>query len=306
MKKNDSGSEMTQSSRKTYSRSRTKIGVMEHIHYSCVVDKPEKFKNQGWLWINSLIKMGGIKPENIWAHCVAGIDAEYVRKCKTLGVNVGIIEPFGDKKYCNKIAQMSNKKLKESDIIILMDTDMIMLENFGHLLVDIDYITAKIVDLENPPVEAIDAVFAAAGLKKALPDSFTGYKSARTYGANFNGGLYIIPAKYYDIIETGWHKWARWLLDNGAPLYDIGKEAHIDQISFCMTVHENNLDIKYLAPAYNYPLPFDYGIEEKLYVMHYHDKIAEDFSSLLLDYEPGEHIKKAVDKANDFIRGINN
>jgi hypothetical protein len=126
-----------------------------------------------------------------------------------------------------------------------------------------------------------------------------------TYGANFNGGLYIIPAEYYNIIETGWKKWAYWLLENGKPLYDIGKGAHIDQISFCMAVHENNLKIKYLEPAYNYPLPFDYNYGGKLYVLHYHDKINEDFSALLLDYEPNEYLKKAVDKANKFIKNLN-
>ena len=274
------------------------------INYSCVVDKQEKLKKQGWLWLNSLIKSGGINPDNIWMHFVDGVDAGFIEKCAALGANIKITEPFGDKKYCNKIAQMSNKKLKESDIIILMDTDMIMLENFEHLLTDIDYISAKIVDLENPPIEIIDAVFKLAGLKKVLPDYFTGYKAAPTYGANFNGGLYIIPAKYYDIIESGWQKWANWLLKNGKPLYNISKEAHIDQISFCMAVHENNLDIKYLDPRYNYPLPFDYGINEKLYVLHYHDKIDGNFSSLTPDFEPNENIKKAVDKANKLINSL--
>jgi len=286
-------------------KNRKEVKKSMKINYSCVVDKQEKFKKQGWLWLNSLIKLGGINPADIWVHCVRGVEPDYIKKCEDTGVNVESIEPFGDKKYCNKIAQMSNAKLKDSDAIILMDTDMIMLENFEHLLTGLDYISAKIVDLENPPIEIIDAVFASAGLKKVLPDYFTGYKAAPTYGANFNGGLYIIPAKYYDIIEAGWQKWAYWLLENGKPLYDIGKESHIDQISFCMTVHENNLNIKYLDPAYNYPLPFDYGIEDGLYVVHYHDKIDENFSSLILEYEPNENIKKAVDKANKFINNLN-
>jgi len=273
------------------------------INYSCVVDKHEKFKRQGWVWLNSLIKLGRINPADIWMHCVAGMDIEYVKKCESAGVNIKIIEPFGDKKYCNKIAQMQNKKLRESDIIILMDTDMIMLENFACEFAGIDYIAGKIVDLENPPTEIIDAVFELAGLKKNLPDRLVECASVLTYGANFNGGLYIIPAKYYDIIGEGWQRWALWLLENGKPLYDAGKEAHIDQISFCMTVHEYELAIKYLGRAYNYPLPYDFGEDNKPYILHYHDRVDENFL-LAVDYEPTGNIKEAVAQVNDFISGL--
>ena len=275
------------------------------INYSCVVDKQEKFKKQGWLWLNSLIRLGGISPADIWVHCVSGMDAQYIKKCGGAGVNVEVIEPFGDKKYCNKIAQMSNAKLRGGDFIVLMDTDMIMLESFGHLLAGLDCISAKTVDLENPPAAILDALFGLAGLEKTLPDNLTGYKAARTYGANFNGGLYIIPAAFYGVIEQGWQKWALWLLENGKPLYDVGLEAHIDQVSFCMAVHESRLGIKYLNPGYNYPLPYDYGFAGKIYVLHYHYQVSEDFSSLLLDFEPGENIRKAVDAANKFIANLN-
>ena len=274
------------------------------INYSCVVDTHERFKEQGWIWLNSLIKLGGINPANIWVNCVSGMDAGYIKKCADTGANVELIEPFGDRKYCNKVPQMANNKLKDSDIIILMDTDMLMLESFESGLAGLNYIGGKIVDLANPPIEVIDAVFAVAGLQKTHPDNLIECDSVLTYGANFNGGLYIIPRKYYDIIEAGWQKWALWLLENGKPMYDAGKETHIDQISFCMTVHEHRLDIKHLERAYNYPLPYDFGAEERApYVLHYHDKVDENLL-LSLNYEPAGNIKKAVDKANNFILSI--
>lgn len=276
------------------------------INYSCVVDNHEKFKKQGWIWLNSLLKFGSVNPANIWVHCIKGMDLGYIKKCEDTGVNVKIIEPFGDKKYCNKIPQMSNTDLKNGDIIILMDTDMIMLENFEHNLVGLDSISGKIVDLANPPIEVIDAVFEIAGLKKVLPDNNIERGSFKTYGANFNGGFYIIPKKYYEIIGAGWQKWAQWLLINGKPMYDAKKEVHIDQVSFCMTVHENNINVKHLDRIYNYPLPYDFGSEEKMpYILHYHDRVDENFL-LSLDYEPAGNIKTAVDRANDFIRKLLN
>ena len=272
------------------------------INYSCVVDNHDKFKKQGWIWLNSLIALGGINPDNIWVHCVVGMDSEYIKKCEKIGANVEIIEPFGDKKYCNKLAQMSNAKLKDADVVILMDTDMIMLKNFEEQLVDLDCICGKIVDLpHNPPKHVIDEVYQIAGLTKTLPDYLTECEPSYTYGANFNGGLYVIPRKYYDIIETDWQKWALWLLENGKPMYDAGKEAHIDQVSFSMTVQENELNIKYLNRAYNYPLPYDFGADEDYpYILHYHDYVDADFL-MALDYEPTGNIKKAVDTANGFI-----
>jgi len=279
------------------------------INYSCVVDNHDKFKKQGWIWLNSLIELGGINPAHIWVHCISGVNSEYIRKCEDIGVNVEIIEPFGDKKYCNKIPQMSNAKLKDADIVILMDTDMVMLENFERKVKGSDYIDCicgKIVDLSNPPIHVIDEVYKLAGLAKTLPDQFIECEPVYTYGANFNGGLYVIPRKYYDVIETGWQKWALWLLENenGKPMYDAGREANIDQVSFSMTVQENRLSIKYLDRSYNYPLPYDFGADEKPpYVLHYHDKVDDDFL-LELDYEPRGNIKKAVDKANGLIKKL--
>jgi len=275
---------------------------MRKINYSCVVDTHEKFKKQGWLWLNSLIKLGGVDPANIWVHCINGMGGGYVARLRATGANIVMSEPFGDRKYCNKIPQMGNAQLKAGDAVILMDTDMIMLENFEDTL-DFDCISAKIVDLANPPTEVIDAVFALAGQQKKLPDHFIECEKIATYGANFNGGLYVIPQKYYDIIGAGWKKWAEWLLANGKPMYDAGREAHIDQVSFCMAVHEHapGIKIKHLDRRYNYPLPYDFGEREQMpYVLHYHDRVDDNFL-LSPDYEPRANIKKAVDKANAFI-----
>ena len=282
------------------------------IKYSCLIDNKEKYQKQGWLWLNSLIYFGKINPSDIYMHCIGGTSDYYIQKYVQTGANVEITEAYGDKTYCNKIAQMFNIKLKDSDVIILMDTDMIMLKNFEKTLDFYDYsnyIIAKIVNAPNPEKSVIDKLFEISGLKKSLPDKIIelsgDYTDYMTYGANFNGGLYIIPEKYYDTIQSGWAKWAQWLIKNGKPLYDANKEAHIDQISFCMTIHENNLPIKYLDRLYNYPLPFDFGDPEKIpYVLHYHHHMDEN-NLLWLNYQPGKNMEKAVRMANEFIEKYN-
>lgn len=270
------------------------------INYSCVVDKHERFKKQGWLWLNSLIKLGKINPANIWVHCISGMDGEYIDKCAAVGVNVAVIEPYGDGTYCNKIAQMSNEKLKDADAVILMDTDMIMLQNFENTL-DSNYISAKIVDMPNPSIDVIDSLFQLSGLKKTLPDMSVECADDITYSANFNGGLYFIPKEYCGAVQSGWEKWAKWLLANGKPIYDAKREAHIDQVSFCMNVHERKIPVKHLSRLYNYPLPYQLGDSDIMpYVLHYHTQINENHL-LTVDYNPVGNIKKAVDLANEFI-----
>jgi len=274
------------------------------IKYSCVVDNKDQFKKQGWLWLNSLIYFGKINPSDIFIHCIRGMDQDYIKKCAGTGVNAVISDPYGDQTYCNKIAQLATGGLKDSDAVILMDTDMIMLENFENTL-DFDSVSAKIVDNPNPGASVIDELFELAGLRKSLPDKSVECIDDPTYGANFNGGLYIIPQKYYETVKSGWEKWSQWLLQYGKPLYDAKREAHIDQLSFCMTVHENNIPVKHLDRLYNYPLPYDFGDEKKLpYVLHYHTCTDENHL-LSVDYQPAGNIKKAVDLANRFIREYN-
>jgi len=283
------------------------------VKYSCLVDNHGRYQRQGWLWLNSLIHFGKINPSDIFMHCVTGTGEDYIKKCAETGANVVITEPYGDKTYCNKIAQMSDVQLKDSDAVILMDADMIMLENFEDTL-DFNYISAKIVNSPNPETSIIDKLFETAGIKKSLPDKAVELtEDYFTYGANFNGGLYVIPRKYYGIIKSGWEKWSQWLLirENGKPLYDAKKEAHIDQISFCMTVHENNIPVKYLSRLYNYPMPFDFtdrdkseNIERIPYVLHYHRQTDEN-NLIALDYQPAVNIKKAVESANEFIKKYN-
>ncbi|MCL2815486.1 MAG: hypothetical protein FWD23_12870 [Oscillospiraceae bacterium] len=272
------------------------------INYSCVVENKEFYQKQGWLWLNSLICFGKIDPKSIYVHCIEGTTRNYMEKCAGTGVNVSVIQPFGDKKYCNKIPQMSNEKLRDSDAVIVMDTDMVMLENFEHTI-DYNHISGKIIYMKNPETQVIDSLFELAGVKKSLPDMPIESDGAYfTYGANFNGGLYIMPDKYCETIKSGWEKWSVWMLENGKPLYEAKKENHIDQLSFCMTVHENNIPVKYLDHLYNYHILFDLGEKEKKpYVLHYHTQTDEN-NLITLDYVPEGKVKEAVLEANRFIK----
>jgi len=224
------------------------------VIYSCVVDVSYKFQYQGWLWANSLIINACVDPQNIWIHCIKGVDTGFKKLCAGLGINVLDIEPFGDGKYCNKIAQLFNPMLRNADIIVLMDTDTFVLSNFESEL-DSNRICAKPVDTPNPDISVFDTLFSMAGIEKSVSNTTATCIKKHTYGANFNGGLYAVPKIFVDAMQISWVKWSNWLLSHAKQENRIDfPEIHIDQMSFCMSVHENKFPITELDVSLNFPL----------------------------------------------------
>lgn len=78
------------------------------------------------------------------------------------GYSVRHLTPFGDEKFCNKLAQLPNLLGEACDIIVLLDTDMIAVADCRPLLVETG-VQAKIVDFANPKLDILKDVIAAAG-----------------------------------------------------------------------------------------------------------------------------------------------
>lgn len=86
-----------------------------NTHYSCVVDNDPKFLLQTHIFIHSLLSLD-VKPEAIFINFVFD-DAKVIKAFADKGANVSIYNKFGDKKYCNKLVQFSNKDLLNCDYI---------------------------------------------------------------------------------------------------------------------------------------------------------------------------------------------
>lgn len=267
------------------------------IYYSCVIDTNPKFQYQCWLWAHSLIELAQISPSNIWVHYISGVDLLFIEKLKSLGLQLQEIEGFGDYKYCNKIAQLSNDSLREADVIILMDTDMIITQNFMDTI-NLECVSGKIVDYPNPNISILDNIFLEAGLDNIYERVKTDFENELTYAGNFNGGLYIIPNQYIDMIQASWRKWASWLLENN--ILKDGMKVHVDQVSFCMTIHENQIPIEHLPRTYNYPIHINFHKDIAPMIIHYHWKIS-NVGLLNIDQNSSVPYKECISKINDFI-----
>ncbi|MEB3317266.1 MAG: hypothetical protein VKO39_03905 [Cyanobacteriota bacterium] len=105
---------------------------MGHV-FSCVVDSQPIYYFQAWNLIHSLIGKADVKAEQIIVNFTPNVDPDLIREIKQLNCHVRFIEPFGDKKYCNKIAQLDQDIFHECDGVFLLDLDMIVLANIDHL-----------------------------------------------------------------------------------------------------------------------------------------------------------------------------
>ena len=273
------------------------------IVYSCVVDRDYKFQYQGWLWANSLVINANVAPKNIWIHCTYGVDADFKKQCTDLGLNVVDVEPFGDKKYCNKLTQLFNPALSKADILVLMDTDTFILSNFEWVL-DSNYVCGKAVDKPNPSVTVLKELFTLAGLEKTLRDMKATCDDKITYGANFNGGLYAIPTGFLNELRVSWPKWANWLLSHIKQENRVNfDDMFIDQMSFCMAAHENGFPTKELNLSFNFPLHILSKAENEPSVLHYHWKL--NHVGLIKGIQD-DILDNAVSKANDVIGKVFN
>ena len=109
-----------------------------------------------------------------------------------------------------------------------------------------------------------------------------------------------------------WRRWALWLLDNMGPLHREGKVSHVDQVSFCLAVHDLSLPFERAPSNVNYFVHFkgDHGyfdMSHPISLLHYHN----DSMNMVGALEPRGALTTqeiaAVDRANAQIaRHFNN
>lgn len=252
----------------------------EKIAFSCVVDAKPHMEWQALLLMQSLIRNVHCQPKDIKIHCLPGVTQAFRDYAEKLGVDIFDIEPFKDSPYCNKIQQCFSGAFDGYDKVILSDCDM-----FFCSLPDISLdsvLSAKIVDLTNPPISILDNVFQSAGLKK--PDQIEvdcALSSTEvTYGNNLNGGLYIINRKHLSDIGSVWKNHALWLLKHLDILTPVYKN-HVDQIAMSMALSELGIKPNLLSSSDNFPIHLE---EERLQVLsnknirviHYHRHLLPD------------------------------
>ncbi|MDM8569660.1 hypothetical protein QUF50_09165 [Thiotrichales bacterium HSG1] len=261
---------------------------------SFVVDKLALHYYQAELLLFSLENFAHHPKQAILVQCVHGVDAEFLNFLSQNSYNYRIIEPFLDGKYCNKIQQLEAFNNLAEGNVMLLDTDMFVLEPLN--VPEVDLFCGKIVDASNPPLHVIQNIFNEANLKiNKIVDTDWKLENSQTIDSNFNGGFYYIPNKHLKLISTTWKKWATWLF-NRIDLFENHNQAiHVDQIAMAMTLCEKNISYKSINSNYNCPIHSSIKLNSfnkniPISLLHYHREITP-FGILNLQYSANKYIE---------------
>ncbi len=273
---------------------------------SFVVDGNPKHYYEAELLLLSIEKFTQIPKKNIVVHTTNKVSKEFLNMLQSSGYKHIEIEPYLDKKYCNKIQQL-NSFTKIADIeqysIILLDCDTIVLQN---LPVVTDGLRAKIVDAPNPANETITEIFKRANIKlPPLVETDYDLRGGKVVSGYYNGGFYAISGNYIDTINRSWRKWAEWLYSNQNELLKPNERMHIDQISMALALADGNIPHSMLPANYNAPTHRCRTLKtldesKPITLLHHHGYITP-FGTLSYEFSSSIAIENAISKINTEI-----
>jgi len=272
---------------------------------SFVLDHDPVFAYTGWNLAHSLANCGRFRWQDIHVQCTPAVDSRSVGMFDAIGCTTHRLTPFGDGKYCNKLAQWENLKSVQADQLVFLDTDMICVRPFADFL-DADSIGGKIVDLANPDLAILDALFERFGFSDRPELAQVDGSDALTYNTNCNGGFYSVPKRFANSLFGTWREYAELLLSDLDPLREVGKEAHVDQIAFALAIHKTKLPFKQLPSNVNYYLHFrgphtSLIGEQHLSILHYHNSAVNVVGMIEPPGPLEENEQTAVAVANKLI-----
>ncbi len=244
------------------------------IVYSSVVDGHPKFAYQAWHLARSLRLHCAAHPGDIAIQVTPTVPQAVRDAFRAEGYTVRNLEPFGDRKWCNKIAQIPGLLDEDCDRIVLLDTDMIAVGDIRPFLHGAA-VQAKVVDQANPPLVILQEIMTSASGEMG-PLMRADASPDLTMVGNANGGLYAIPQPLAAAFQAAWRDWAIWLLAHAEPLARTGYAAHIDQVSAALAFRLSGIPFVPLASNVNYFLHFHgehhyFDRRRPIALLHYHD-----------------------------------
>jgi hypothetical protein len=225
--------------------------------------------------IRTLIVNGGVPPNRIIIQHVPGLPAASIETFSALGCKTRQIEPFLDKRYCNKLQQLSDIDqfgVSKSDGVVLFDVDIAIAAPLA--IPDPNRIAGKIVDAPNPPLSVLTKIFEAA--KVPFPEIIQcDWNIGETFATNLNGGVLYIPSELIPRLERAWKEFALFLFKNSQLFDDDSHKKYIDQISFALAIGATNAPYSHLASNSNFPTHFNYfprtyDSQRPIEALHYH------------------------------------
>ena len=247
--------------------------------YSCLLDIQPKFVYQLWVWVTMLLDHAGVSPADVVVHIVRRGDPQHEIEAylASRGVAFRYVDPFGDGRFANRIAQLESPVLREREFAVLCDTDLAILAPLAPWI-GLGGICAKEVDYANPPVELLEALYRRAGFDRFPDRKRCSFADAETFVTNCNGGVWILRTALFDALLPAWKRWFAWVMLQGDLLGHY--LLHVTQISFSIAVWDLNEPVIPLPVIANFPThvpPALYDSHNDVpLVLHFHERVEPD------------------------------
>jgi hypothetical protein len=247
--------------------------------FSCVVDDHPRFHLEAIRWYATLTGLAGVAPSDLVVHTVGREHSDALDDLRGRGVTVRPVAAFDPRSpHCNKISgALQLAEDPPEGLVVLCDTDIVVLDDPRSIEVPPDSVAAKVVDAPVPPLAVIQSVFDASGLAAPPTVDLPWGTDEQTVAGNSNGGLYLIPGRLLPSVTMAWSHWARWLLDR-AELLDRWA-VHVDQVSMALALRATGtramtLDVRWNTPTHDSTrIPADPPVPS---VLHYHQQVDID------------------------------
>ncbi len=273
---------------------------------SMVVDWLDSHPYQAELLLTTLERMAGIPRQRMVVQCTDRVAPAVREEFRQRGHVVVVIEPYLDRTYCNKIAQLDHFLTPEgfdadAQGVLLLDLDTAVLAPLD--IPDTEAVCGKVVDGPNPRLADIEQVFAKAGV--TLPEAIPCDWRARgeTVATNLNGGVLYIPRRQVAVVRERWRHWAAWMHADPTALPAARK--HIDQVSFALTLAENEMPWRHLPTHWNFPGGHDrtpsLDPAEPVRILHYHSWGLDDAGLVQPTYSETSVLDEGVARVNALI-----
>ena len=245
--------------------------------YSTVVDWLDAHPYQAEVLLFTLETFAFAPRRQMVVQCTNRVPEDVRAGFESQGYTVTTIEPYLDEAYCNKIAQLDHfADGTDAAGVFLLDLDMVVVSALG--VPNPDAVCGKIVDGDNPALEALERLFDAAGVPRpaTVPSDWEG--RGDTFATNLNGGFLYLPRDQIAPVRRAWRRWAEFLYARPDLFDHPSARRHVDQIGFAMALASEKTPLVHLPTNWNYPghkdrVPRGYRSEEPLRVLHYHDRL---------------------------------
>lgn len=283
------------------------------IAYSCVVDASIKLYHEACVWIRCLRALGGIPPDQIFVHVVAGVPHEVVDELSRFGCVIVEVPPFHpDHKPSNKLRQLEPTRYGGADAVVLLDADMELLTSYDSAALAADTVSGVPVFGLIPPLAVWRKILQEYGSnlpsEAAIPSVPSALRtrddSAQTYRNNLNGGLYAIPMPVLRRIGPDWQSIARDLLQHRHKLHGA-QACYTDQIAFALAMHGQGLLAHILDIGHNCPpIRIPHGPVTAIHAMRKFDHTLYDPDGTHIRALPNPNEDRLL-ALDDIIREVN-